>query len=276
MVGVIAFSIFMLAFSAVTFMWMNGKLPEFARTQRDVPNLKGRVVTLSLRGRSTTFRLNSDLWVRLAFIALGPSAILGLSVAYAEILPLRVMFALFVFPAYIGMVVLGLLYPKWGWRALIGFCAGVIATLLYDIVRLFLVVALDLPDPIPHIGDLWLGADTVSHGGLWWVGYLWRFFGNGAGMGIVYAMLSPKVFNLKGGWIYGDLVGLGMFALLFFFPASQIHLFPLNLTVLVNGILGHWAYGLALGWLFGWTRLKYRFEEPSLSSDKPLSWVNTR
>lgn len=209
-------------------------------------------------------QLNRDFWIRITYMVLGPSAILGLSVSYAEVLPLRVMFVLFVLPAYVAMVVIGLMYPKWGRRALIGFAAGVVATVIYDVARLILVVALGLPDPIPHIGVLWLGADTVAEGDLWWVGYLWRFFGNGAGMGVVYAMLPKFAFNLKGGWIYGDLVGLGMFALLFFFPASQLHLFPLNATVLVNGIIGHWAYGLALGWLFSRTKLRHYLDDPEI------------
>lgn len=254
MVGIVAFIVVTLAFSVVSWLWLNGKLPEFVKAQKSSAPV-GRVVNLSFRGRNLSVKIDRDFWVRMAFIALGPSAILGLSVAYAEVLPLRVMFVFFVLPAYITMIILGLMYPKWGRRALIGFVAGVLATLMYDVARLFLVMALGLVDPIPHIGVMWLGSDTVDHGNLWWVGYLWRFFGNGAGMGVVYAMLPKQVLNVKGGWIYGDLVGLGMFALLFFFPVAQLHLFPLNATVLVNGIIGHWAYGLALGWIFAKSRL---------------------
>ncbi len=253
MIGTIAFVSVMLAFTVVSVLWLNGRLPEVQ--SENSATSKGRLLKLSFRGHGAAVEVSKDFWVPLTFMALGPSAILGLSVSYAEVAPLRVMFVFFVLPAYLIMIALGILYPKWGKRALLGFIAGVIATLMYDVARLFLVMALGLPDPIPHIGELWLGADTVQHGNLWWVGYLWRFFGNGAGMGIVYAMLPKKIFSIKSGWIYGDLVGLGMFALLFFFPTSQAHLFILNTTVLVNGIIGHWAYGLALGWIFARSKL---------------------
>lgn len=274
MVGILAFSIILLLTCVLTIGWLNGKLPEFVKKERSKLEVsEGKLLQFSLWGHSLSLRVHRDSWVPLAFMALGPAAILGLSVAYAEILPLRVLFALYVLPAYLIMLFLGLLYPVWGKRALFGFLAGVLATIGYDIARLFLVVALGLPDPIPHIGDLWLGAGTVSHGGLWWVGYLWRFFGNGAGMGIVFAMFPRRLFTVKFGWIYGDLVGLGMFALLFFFPASQLHLFNLNLTVLVNGIIGHWAYGLTLGWLFARSRVVDALYPAEVNPKKPLTWA---
>ncbi len=73
------------------------------------------------------------------------------------------------------MLVLGILYPKIGRRAAIGFTAGILATIVYDVVRLVLVIALGLPDPIPHIGVMWGGTGLIDQ---WWVGYLWRFFGS--------------------------------------------------------------------------------------------------
>mgnify|MGYP001597195390 CR=1 FL=1 len=256
MIGTLAFSLVMLVFSLVSMWWLNGTLPALVQKYREkAASSKGRVVTFSLGKRQFSFTINREFWVREAFLILGPSAVMGLSVAYAQILPLRVVFALFVLPAYIIMAVLGVLYPEWGKKAAIGFTAGVLATIVYDVVRLGLVIALGVPDPIPHIGTLWLGADTIAHGDMWWVGYLWRFFGNGAGLGIAYAMLPKIFFSLKGGWLYGDFVGMGMFAVLFFFPVAQLHLFILNFTVLVNGILGHWAYGLAIGWIFHKSKL---------------------
>ncbi len=231
--------------------WLRGRWPEsIQKRQHKPPNTSGRAVKFSLFNKPLTIYLNKDLWVRLAFMILGPSAVLGLSIAYAQILPLQVVFVLYVLPAYLLMICLGIMYPEWGKRALVGFSAGILATILYDIVRLVLMVGLGLVDPIPHIGTLWLGSDLNSTGAYWWVGYLWRFFGNGAGLGIVFAMLPRWFHNVKGGLIYGEMVGTGMLAVLFFFPVAQFHLFILNFVTLINGFIGHWAYGLTIGWIF--------------------------
>ncbi len=272
MLGLVAFLMVMTTTVVLSWLWINGKLPAFIADQRKKMEADaGRVYNLKILKWEFSIRVNRAFWVRLAFIVLGPAAILGLSIAYAEILPLRVVFALYVLPSYLAMLVLGIIYPDWGRRAAVGFTAGVIATLLYDVVRMIVVISLGLPDPIPHIGALWLG-NAAFDGDLWWVGYLWRFFGNGAGMGIVYAMLPRIMFDLKGGWIYGEVIGLGMFATMLLFPAVQIHLFPVNAIVVINGILGHWAYGLALGWIFYKTKLTDKFKSHNAVKRKPETW----
>lgn len=235
--------------TTLTWLWLNGRLPKFIEEQREKIKVPGRKLEFDVWKFKWTVNVNRSFWVRVAFMVLGPAAILGLTVAYAELLPLHIVFVIYVLPAYLAMFVLGIIYPEYGKRALVGASAGVLATLLYDVVRMVAVIALGLPDPIPHIGALWLGEAGFGTN-MWWVGYLWRFFGNGLGMGIVYAMLPKFSFDFKGGWIYGEIIGLGMFASMFFFPAVQIHLFPLNEVVFINGILGHWAYGMALGYMF--------------------------
>lgn len=254
MLGTLTFIMVMSVTCVLAWLWTNGKLGEIIERNKETMYSGGRKLSFSFRKWHFTIDLNKAFYIRMAFLIMGPAAILGLTVAYAELIPLRVMFALFVLPCYLTMFVLGILYPEYGKRALYGFTMGVLATVIYDVVRMISVMALGLPDPIPHIGALWLGEAGFGEN-QWWVGYLWRLFGNGAGMGITYAMLPKFMHDLKGGWIYGEVVGLGMFAAMFFFPAVQIHLFPLNDVVFVNGILGHWAYGLTLGWIF--ERSKY-------------------
>lgn len=249
MLGGVAFLMVMGVTSVLSWLWMNGRLSEIVEEQREKCKLPGRPIEFDLWKWHVAFELNRVFWIRLIFMVLGPAAILGLTVAYAELVPLRIMFAIYVLPAYLAMIVLGIIYPEYGKRALVGATAGILATILYDVVRMMIVVSLGLPDPIPHIGALWLGQAGFGDN-MWWVGYLWRFFGNGAGMGVVYAMLPRFMYDFKGGWIYGEIIGLGMFASMFFFPAVQLHLFPLNSIVFVNGILGHWAYGMALGYIF--------------------------
>lgn len=272
LIGASAFTMIMAVTTWLSYWWMTGKLPKFIQEQKDKNTNEGKIVHIVWWRFSFSFILNRTFWVRLAFLILGPSAVIGLSIAYAQILPLRVVFVIYVLPAYLIMAALGIIYPEWGKRAAIGFTAGILATIIYDVLRLALAVSLGLPDPIPHIGVLWLGAETIVQGDMWWVGYLWRFFGNGAGLGIAFAMLPKWWLSLKGGWLYGDFVGLGMFAVLFFFPIAQAHLFILNFTVLVNGILGHWAYGLAIGWLFSKFRLRDGFPDHEVHEEKPLTW----
>jgi hypothetical protein len=190
MTGVLAFSVVMLVFSTVSHLWLKGKLSNLIHKE---PAKGGRLVNFRLWKWEVSFRLNRDFYVRLAFMVLGPAAVIGLSVSYAQLLPLRVVFAAFVLPCYIIMAVLGIMYPQWGKRAAVGFSAGVLATIVYDVVRLAITIGLGLPDPIPHIGVLWGGVGLEDQ---WWVGYLWRFFGNGAGLGIAYAML-PKWLALR-------------------------------------------------------------------------------
>ena len=259
MIGAVAFVVVLAFTTGLSWLWASGKLPEFIEEQRiKCENSIGRTFHLSIGRWKPSIKVDRTFWVRVAFIVLGPAAVIGLSIAYAEILPLRIVFAIYVLPAYLAMIVLGIIYPEYGKKALFGFSMGFVATVIYDLVRMFITIGMGLPDPIPHIGALWIGPDAI--GDQWWVGYLWRLFGNGAGLGIVYAMLPRWWFNLKGGWLYGDAVGLGMFATLFISVAAQIHLFPLNFIVLVNGILGHWAYGLALGWLFMQKKAKELFK----------------
>lgn len=274
MLGAVAFTMIMVVVCFLLSWCIKGSLPGFVHMLREKSeDSSGRLVSFHLWKWDIAFRLNHSFWVRLAFLILGPAAVIGLSVSYAQLMPLRVVFVIYVLPAYLIMLVLGVIYPEWGKRAAVGFGAGIAATVVYDLVRLALVVALGLPDPIPHIGVLWLGADTVAHGDLWWVGYLWRFFGNGAGLGIAYAMLPKWWFSFKGGWLYGDLVGLGMFATLFFFPVAQAHLFILNFTVMINGILGHWAYGMAIGWIFKRIpNILSKFPHHEIKKQRPLTW----
>lgn len=271
--GILAFWLIMAVVSYLGIWWLNGKLGKWtAANDRVADKNLGKVHIIRFRGRHIAFRTGRDFWVRLAFMALGPSAVMGLSVAYAQILPLHIVFGIYVLPAYLAMIVLGILFPKWGKRALAGGVAGILATIFYDVVRLALTYAIGLPDPIPHIGTLLLGQQLTFSSNYGWVGYLWRMFGNGAGLGVLYAMLPDWFFSIKGGLIYGEFVGMGMFAVLFFFPVAQLHLFVLNPIVAINGVLGHWAYGIVLGYLFARTKLKAFFPRHGVKLKKPLTW----
>jgi hypothetical protein len=186
---------------------------------------------------------NPSLFPRLLYLAFGFAAITSLGVALAGAVPLPYGFRYAVIPAFTIMFLLGLRYPAWGKRALIGLVAGMIATGIYDILRLGLMLAGLWGDPIPSIGQLALNDPNAE----WYWGYVWRFVGNGGGMGLAFAMLPWR--GVKLGIAYGSAICMGLVVLLYFWPVSQEHFFALTPATAAGGMAGHWVYGAVLGWL---------------------------
>jgi hypothetical protein len=186
---------------------------------------------------------NPSLFPRLLYLAFGFAAITSLGVALAGAVPLPYGFHYAVIPAYAIMFLLGLRYPAWGRRALIGLVAGMIATGVYDILRIGLMFAGLWGDPIPSIGQLALNDPDTA----WYWGYVWRFVGNGGGMGLAFAMLPWR--GVKLGIAYGSAICMGLVVLLYFWPVSQEHFFALTPATAAGGMAGHWVYGAVLGWL---------------------------
>lgn len=177
---------------------------------------------------------------------MGPSALFGLTWAYAEIVPLPVVLLGFVIPLHLIIVYLGTLFPTAGRRALIGFTAGVVAVLVYDVMRLVLAYTQGAADPIPHIGTLLTG-DPATAAADEWIGYVWRTFGNGAGLGIFFAALPDRFMNAWGGVIYGFAINVCMLIFLTLNPQAQVHLFEAAPVTAINSVFGHLTYGVVLG-----------------------------
>jgi hypothetical protein len=187
-----------------------------------------------------------SLYPRLIFLVVGYAAITSLAAAYAEKIPLPITASLVVIPAAGIIFNMGMRHPDWGRRALVGWIAGIVATIIYDCLRLALVKVGIWDDPIPGIGRL-VFADP--HANFAW-GYFWRFCGNGGGMGIAYTMLPWR--GWKSGVLYGTLICTGLVGLLFFFPVAQVHFFPLTPVTALGGYAGHWVYGAVLGAISSW------------------------
>jgi hypothetical protein len=186
---------------------------------------------------------NPSLFPRVLYLALGFAAITSLGVALAGVVPLPYGLRYAVVPAVAVLVLLSLRYPAWGKRALIGLVAGMIATGVYDILRIGLMFAGLWDDPIPSIGRLALADPDAD----WIWGYVWRFVGNGGGMGLAFVMLPWRGVRL--GIAYGSAICLGLVGLLYFWPVSQQHFFALTPLTAAGGMAGHWVYGAVLGWL---------------------------
>jgi hypothetical protein len=191
----------------------------------------------------TLFDKAADVGARLTCAACGSAPILMLSTAYAKFAPLSRLLVFVVLPAYGVILLLGMLLPEVGRAAGTGFLGGIVAVLAYDLTRLALSYSQGGSDPIPHIGIMLMGDGTP-----WWVGYLWRTLGNGAGLGVVFAVLVPRSWwGPKLGLVYASMIGLGMLGFLSLFPVAQTQLFKVSWQTMVNSSLGHATYGLVLG-----------------------------
>jgi hypothetical protein len=186
---------------------------------------------------------NPSFYPRILYLPVGFVAITALAFAYAEALPLPHGMRYVVLPAAGVIVLISLRHPAWGRRALLGWVAGVLATGIYDLLRLGLVYAGLWDDPIPGIGRLALADPDANY--LW--GYVWRFAGNGGGMGMAFAMLPWR--GVRSGILYGTGIVSGLVMLLAVWPIAQVHFFPLTPATAAGGVAGHWVYGAVLGWL---------------------------
>jgi len=186
---------------------------------------------------------NPSLFPRAIYLAFGFAAITSLGVALTGAVPLPYGFHYAVIPGYTIMLLVGLRYPAWGKRALLGLLAGMIATGLYDVLRIGLMFAGLWGDPIPSIGRLATNNPDIP----WYWGYVWRFLGNGGGMGVAFAMFPRR--SVKLGIAFGSAICLGLVGLLYFWPVSQQHFFALTPPTAAGGMAGHWVYGAVLGYL---------------------------
>jgi len=186
----------------------------------------------------------------LAFAAIGFSPIAALALTVGGLWSLPIGSLVLVVPAIIVGIVLALTCQRYGRHAVHGLTAGLIAVLVYDLVR-WTFVALGLwGDFIPNIGG-WLDGTGQPN---WILGYGFRWLGDGSGMGVAFMVaarellprFSPRA-SVAIGVAYGLAIWLCLIMTLVVAPAGQSMLFPLTpMTVLLSWI-GHVVYGGVLG-----------------------------
>ena len=186
--------------------------------------------------------LGSAPWPRWLIAAAGLAPIAALCGALVGIAPLRISAAFLVLPLALAGVATGAKFPAWGRVALAGLAAGAAATALYDVLRFALIAVGVFADFIPEIGVL-LGATDAAP--LW--GYVWRYLGNGGGMGIAFAMLPWR--GAGPGVVYGTAICGCLFATVGLFPDAADKLFQLTPLTVSGALAGHWIYGASLGLL---------------------------
>ncbi|MER7751676.1 DUF6789 family protein [Kitasatospora sp. NPDC097643] len=154
-----------------------------------------------------------------------------------------------------------LVFPLWGLAlpllclrtpvsraAAAGLIGGLIAVTAYDMLRLPFILYGGWPDFIPRLGG-WITGSGHRNA---LVGYLWRYIGDGGGIGMAFALfcltlgLRRRLTLLGLG--YGVFVWSGLIGTLLFAPHGQPLLFHLTPATLAVSLAGHLVYGSVLGW----------------------------
>lgn len=134
-----------------------------------------------------------------------------------------------------------------------GFLAGLAAVTAYDTARMPLVVTKIWPDFIPRLGG-WVLHGTTSNIP---VGYLWRYIGDGGGIGMVFFVMCGLALRFRPALVtsrpivlaigYGVFVWSGLVATIALSARGAILLFPLTPATLSLSLGGHVIYGFVLG-----------------------------
>jgi hypothetical protein len=158
---------------------------------------------------------------------------------------------------YSLVIFLSLNKPKLRKRILIGWLSGIIAVSFYDISRLpFMAMGWD--DFIPKIGGWLIGEEEEFT-----LGYLWRYIGNGGGLGITFFVLLSFLKERKNyilrGVLFGLFICLSLDLTLLISPQSETLMFEITPLTIIGGTVGHIVYGLTLGLLGNFFYKKERF-----------------
>jgi hypothetical protein len=192
------------------------------------------------------------------YLVLASTPLLAISGEVFGVVSLRAVSTLFLFPLLGILAVLVIFKPAGIDRtALAGFAWGVVACAGYDLFRL----------PNVYVFHLWgdffgrIGGWATGTNSNYLAGYLWRYLGDGAGIGVV-VFLQAAVIGVSS-WPRRRLVGFtvafavcpvwaGLVLTDGLAPAGRA-LFPLNATTLAVSLAGHLIYGAILGYgLWAW------------------------
>jgi hypothetical protein len=142
--------------------------------------------------------------------------------------------------------------PESAW-ALRGLIAGLAAVTAYDAVRIPLALNDVWPDFIPHLGGWILGTEQDNL----YVGYLWRYLGDGGGIGMAFFVFCRMVASVRPSWItaqprllsigYGIFIWSGLCATVVLIPNGSKMLFVMSPMNFFLSLLGHLIYGAVLG-----------------------------
>jgi hypothetical protein len=204
-----------------------------------------------------------DGMAAILIFGIGFTPITALALSLMGILTLPVATLLLVIPALGITAGLNRYQPRHGRLMLRGYVMGILAVTCYDGVRIPFILAGWMDDFIPKIGGMLVG-DGNAHAIL---GYLWRYLGNGGGMGMAFvcafALLKQMLTNQQQALItpritkhialgFGCFVWACLIVTLKISPHGEEMMFVITPTSLLLSWIGHLVFGYALGRLIVW------------------------
>jgi len=187
------------------------------------------------------------------YLVLASTPLLTISAEVFGVVSLRTVRSLFLLPLLGILAVLEVFKPdRIDRTAFAGFTWGLVACAGYDAFRL----------PSVYVFHLWgdffgrIGGWATGTNSDYLAGYLWRYLGDGAGIGVVVFILAAALGAAS--WPSRRVVGLtvafavcpvwaGLVLTDGLAPAGRA-LFPLNATTLALSLAGHLVYGTVLGY----------------------------
>jgi len=187
-----------------------------------------------------------------AFGAIGFTPIAALALTIVGLWSLSIGALVLIGPGIIVAIALGTRFPTYGRFALEGVAAGLIAVLVYDLVRWTFVGFGWWGDFIPNIGG-WLNGTGQPD---FVLGYGFRWLGDGGGMGMAFIVAArvllpalPTRSSVVLGVTYGLAIWTCLLVTLVAAPMGEALLFPLTPVSLVLSAIGHIVYGGVLGYV---------------------------
>lgn len=186
------------------------------------------------------------------YLVVASTPLLAISGEVFGVVSLRAVGSWLLFPLLAILAVLMVLRPDEVDRtARSGFAWGIAACACYDMFRL----------PTVYVFHLWgdffgrIGGWATGTSSSYLAGYLWRYLGDGAGIGVVVFLLAGAVgvASWPRRYVVWSVVAFAVFPVWTglvvtdaLAPAGRA-LFPLNAMTLVLSLVGHLIFGAALG-----------------------------
>jgi hypothetical protein len=195
----------------------------------------------------------AQLLRNLTLIAAGAMPVLSIPLAVTGAAPMTTLALYLVIPLSlltVALIVRGSTESAWAAKGLV---AGLVAVTAYDAVRIPMVLTGIWPDFIPQLGGWVLGTEQENL----FIGYLWRFFGDGGGIGMAFFVFCGMVASVRPSWIttrpvllsigYGIFIWSGLCATVLLPLNGSKTLFVMSPLNFCLSLLGHLIYGAVLG-----------------------------
>jgi hypothetical protein len=190
-------------------------------------------------------------------LVLAALPLLSITAHVAGLVPMHLSAGLVILPTALVLVVLAIFAPMPEDRLVLeGLRWGILATFVYDVFRLDTVALLGWwGDFIPTMGTWLIDVDPSSRvlGGV--AGYVWRYGGDGGGLGVVFLVgaaatglrrLGPRV-TVAAAVLFAVGPTWGGLMATVLLPRGQQLMFPLTPTTVTLSLIGHVIFGIVLG-----------------------------